>query len=203
MIQLICVNELLIKEINAKVTLNIMNGITYITGPNGTGKTFFLDYLCKIRKYPENAITGNNHIIYMRQNFSFYSRLKVKEFINFVYDLCGEDKNDFYLFLEQNAIPFKIEQLKNTKLGMLSGGERRALYILAIFSLKREWYVLDEPFVFLDKEMKKLIIDIMCKLKNDNKNIIFTNHEYFDYLEGKVDHMIDFEKVKVPLSIFT
>lgn len=200
---MICVNELLIKEINSKVTLKIMNGITYITGQNGTGKTFFLDYLCKIRKYPVNAITGNNNVIYMRQNFSFYNRLKVKEFINFIYDLCGEDKNNFYFFLEQNAFPFKIEKLENTKLGMLSGGERRAIYILAIFSLKREWYVLDEPFAFLDKEMKNIIIDIMRKLKKDNKNIIFTNHEYYDYMEEIVDHIIDFEKVKVPLSRFT
>ncbi|GEK35603.1 ATP-binding cassette domain-containing protein [Kurthia sibirica] len=194
---MITINKLKIKEINTFVTLNIYEGITYISGKNGSGKTLFLDYISKIRKAKTKNISGNTNMIYMRQNFSFYNRIRVKEFIKFVYNLCEENYINFYSFLKRHHISIDIEKIKNTKMGMLSGGERKLIYILTILSLQRDWYILDEPFVNIDKETKKEIINLILQLKKENRNFILTNHDDLPYLLEHVDYVINFEEVKV------
>lgn len=196
---MIKINKLNIKEINAFINMNIYDGITYISGKNGSGKTLFLDYICNIRKSENGAISGNSNMIYMRQNFTFYNRIKVSEFVNFVYNLCEEKDTNFYSFLKKYSISIEIDKIKHTKMGMLSGGERRAIYILTILSLQREWYILDEPFVNIDTETKKEIISLISQLKKENKNFILTNHDDSPYLLSNVDYIIDFEQTKISL----
>lgn len=43
-------------------------------------------------------------------------------------------------------------------------------------SLEREWYILDEPFAFVDKKEKMLYKIIDIKISED-KGIILTTHE--------------------------
>ncbi|MFR2551484.1 MAG: hypothetical protein ACLS8D_06370 [Clostridioides difficile] len=43
-------------------------------------------------------------------------------------------------------------------------------------SLEREWYILDEPFAFVDKKRKMLYKIIDIKISED-KGIILTTHE--------------------------
>lgn len=194
---MITTNKLKITEINTFVTLEINEGITYISGKNGSGKTLFLDYLSNIRKAETKCISGNTNMIYMRQNFSFYNRIKVNEFIKFIYNLCEEKPDQFYSFLKKYHISIDIEKIKNTRIGLLSGGERKVIYILTIMSLQKDWYILDEPFVNIDKDSKKEIIDLILQLKKENRNFIITNHDELPYFSEHVDHTINFEEVKM------
>lgn len=193
---MITVTNLFMKEINSLISVTIPKGVTLIEGKNGSGKTIFLDYLCNIRHDKEESIIGNDNTIYMRQNFSFHNRIKVDEFINFIYQLCEVDYN-FPKFLGKYDVPFDFEKLKNTKLGLLSGGERRSLYILVILSIDRTWYVFDEPFVNIDKEMKRVIINIIHKLQEQGKNFVITNHEDNIAFKHIAFNKLDFEAQKI------
>lgn len=193
---MIKIKDLYLKEIKCMVDVTILNGITYLKGRNGSGKTIFLDYLCSIRKDKNNKIIGNDNIVYLRQNFAFYSRISTKEFIKFIYEINEMDFNSFFDFIEQRGLEFNYSKIKNTKLGLLSGGERRSLYLYVILSLDKNIYVLDEPFVNLDKETKSTIINLIYELKNEGKNFIITTHEETDYFDELKTSTIDFEKVK-------
>ena len=61
--------------------------------------------------------------------------------------------------------------------GMLSGGERKFLYTAILMSIDREWYILDEPFAYVDKSKKKVIWAIINQKIKDGKGIILTSHE--------------------------
>ena len=56
-----------------------------------------------------------------------------------------------------------VKKLSKKQWGMLSGGERKLIYILILMSINREWYILDEPFAFLDTMKKNMIWDVIDK----------------------------------------
>ena len=107
----------------------------------------------------------------MRQNFSFYTKITAYEFINFIEKLNGYSVQHFFDFLEEYVPNYDFNLYKAKKLGLLSGGERRYLYILAILSIERDLYILDEPFSNIDQETKEQLIKLIEKIhykKNSN-----------------------------------
>ena len=70
----------------------------------------------------------------------------------------------------------KLDGLLNTQAKKLSGGQKRRLN-LAIGLLKdAPLLLLDEPTVGIDPEARRTIIDIINKLSDDGKTIIYTSH---------------------------
>lgn len=190
------IKNLYVKELNFNLTFDIPSGITYLKGKNGSGKTIFLDYLCSIRKDKDGNITGNDNLVYLRQNFAMYKRITTSEFIKFVYDIDDVKLEKFFNFINEKNLSFDFKKIKNTKLGLLSGGERRLLYLLVLLSLDKDIYVLDEPFANLDKETKSEILDLITELNSEGKNFIITNHEESEKFDSILTQTIDFEEVK-------
>ena len=70
----------------------------------------------------------------------------------------------------------KIFSFMKTQWGMLSGGERKYIYILILMSIEREWYMLDEPFAFLDDEKRQIIWHLINFKTAHGKGVILTSH---------------------------
>ena len=51
------------------------------------------------------------------------------------------------------------------------------IYILILMSINREWYILDEPFAFLDTMKKNMIWDVIDKKLAEGKGVIIVSHE--------------------------
>lgn len=60
---------------------------------------------------------------------------------------------------------------------MLSGGERKFLYAVILLSLDRDWYILDEPFAFVDAARRAMLWEIMNGKVSESKGIILTSHQ--------------------------
>lgn len=189
---MVTVKNLFIKEINKTINVEIFDGINFLEGKNGSGKTMLLDHLSSLRPSPKNATIEISNPIYMRQDFTFYYRLTVKEFLTFIKELENKTLDDFFQFLNKYAFDADLDNILNTKLGMLSGGERRRVYLLAILSVDKDWYLLDEPFANLDKQTTESFNNLIIEMNSkDNKNFIITSH--ID-LQGKCN-IVDFEKI--------
>ncbi|AYY08357.1 MULTISPECIES: ATP-binding cassette domain-containing protein [Enterococcus] len=192
---MIVIENLFIKEIEKEINCKFEEGITYLKGKNGSGKTLLLDYISGLRNpLPKNSkIINNNSCIYMRQNFTFYSRLTVDEFIHFVEGLTNESKKNFLNLLDTYFPDINFEKYKKKKLGLLSGGERRLVYILSILSIERKWYILDEPFSNLDQETRDILMIIIKTMSREKKaNFILTAHENLS-LDNL--HVLDFNSI--------
>ena len=178
------VNDVSLTYINKKVDITIPNGLVYIAGKNGTGKTLLLDTVAGLTK-SKGKIAGNNDVIYINQSTYFSDKLKVKDLLEFTYFLDGNlrKKSDFILFLKKILSDDQISEiaeLLDKRWGILSGGERKYIYAIIVLSISKEWYIMDEPFAYIDDEKKKILMEIIRLRLNEGKNVIITSHEYIE-----------------------
>ena len=77
--------------------------------------------------------------------------------------------------------------------GLLSGGERKYLYSMVLLSLDREWYILDEPFAYLDTEKKEILWKVIEAFASEGKSVILTSHEEDSRINGSDIHVINLD----------
>lgn len=166
---------------SAPLNLSIPKKLNIITAKNGGGKTMLFDYISGIRPIPRacGEINGNHNMVYFNQNLYLSHRLKAKDLVEFICDLDGikNYKSNYFSYVANYTDKFDFSALWNKPLGMMSGGERKLLYFSAITMLKREWYILDEPFAAIDKNGKDILIDIITNLVKLGKGILLVSHE--------------------------
>lgn len=192
----IIVENLYLKEVDKTFNINFRKRLNILQGSNGSGKSILLDYISGLRMAPEEVkIKGNNNIIYLNQNMYYNGRLRVDEYLKFIYNLNNirDYKEYFFDFvaLYLNDVVDEIKKMINKKMGDLSGGERRFIYNLIILSIDREWYILDEPLTAIDQNRKKYLIDIIVDYTLKGKGIILTSHETLDFYEDMEEDKIE------------
>lgn len=190
----IIVEGLIIPFCNKTINIRFIRGVNYLKGNNGSGKTLLLDYVSGLRKDASSTICGNHSIVYINQNIFFSDRLKGLDFLKFICRLDNKGKtiSDFFLFLDKYIKDeYLIKEMLNKQWGMLSGGEKKFLYITILLSLEREWYILDEPFAFIDAEKKNIIWNVIWDKTYQGKGIILTSHEKDDEIVSNKINVIE------------
>ena len=185
-------NNLKIKKINLK-----KNTMYCIVGPNGSGKTTFLDLICglltpqigtiKINNKNIKSVKLSNLIAYCPQEPFVFSETIIKNII-------GERKfNQKKLKMSLNISGIKDLFQKNIdyqniKLGgnaiNLSGGQKQMINICKTLYQDKNILILDEPTSYLSEAASKNLIISLNKIKK-NKIIIICSHnknlfQYFD-----------------------
>jgi cobalt/nickel transport system ATP-binding protein len=96
-----------------------------------------------------------------------------------------EERVEYYLKL------LEIEDLRYRAPFNLSGGEKKRVALAAIFAMKPEVLILDEPLAGLDEEGQKFITDFIIKQKSADKLIIISTHnrELAEAVSDEVIHM--------------
>ena len=196
----IVIRDLMIPYINRKINIECVRGLNYLRGDNGCGKTILLDYIAGLRKQKKAMIQGNESIIYINQSIFFSDRLLGRDFLQFVYQLDNirNGKKYFKEYIESfddgSGTSQFVFELIGKQWGMLSCGEKNFLYAVVLLSLQREWYILDEPFAFVDESRKKILWDMIEKKVQAGKGVILTSHEEQEWIEESAQ-IVDFEEV--------
>lgn len=144
------------------------SGINLILGPNGIGKTTFLNllrdhqqrfslennssFVSQYRLAPVNSITVSDIFQILAENFTSRVVSPLKD-----YDLIDE---------------LGAKNLLNKEARNLSGGENQLVKILLAFYIKARYYFLDEPFQYLDQDKFKAIIKFISEADNISLNIV-------------------------------
>ena len=193
----IIIQNLYLPYTHKMININLKRGLNYLKGNNGTGKTLLLDYISGIRKNKKANIYGNESVIYINQSIFFSDRLLCEDFLKFVYRMEGKIKkiSQFELFVErfenENWNKEDVHHLLKKQWGMLSGGEKKFIYILILMSIDRSWYILDEPFAFLDTNKKDIIWKLIDYKIIEGKGIILTSHEDETKRIQNTSHVVD------------
>ena len=176
-IENLCCNRGETRVLN-QINLSIRSGETLVVkGPNGSGKTTLLRILSNyFKSYQGKVLFDGLNILedplyntkfnFVGQKNSLKSNLSVKK--NFIlWDILFNTSINHIKLLKEN----NFDNLINRDVDTLSDGQKKYISLHRLNYKNYDLWFLDEPFVFLDEDNSKLLINRINKF-NDNKGIV-------------------------------
>lgn len=161
--------------------INIPEGITYLIGENGSGKTVFIKSIMNMFKDNSDYIFYNdlsyeyvkNSVRAIFDDSYFLSKLSgiknLKYFNNFSDQKINLDKIEevYYIWNKKTNIPFCKYSL----------GMKKRLAISYALMYEPNFLFMDEPFNGLDIVAKEMLLKVIKQLKEENKTVIVSSHD--------------------------
>lgn len=168
------------------------NEILCILGGNGAGKTTMLKIMSgikrlyrgkiriwgkKIKDYTGNKLYRNNIACLPQNPQSLFVKNKVCDDLNEVIKIMEYGKDDGSKKLNEIVEQLDIGNLLQSHPFDLSGGEQQKVAFAKILLMEPKIIMLDEPTKGIDAYSKKVLADILYKLKEQGKTIIIVTHD--------------------------
>jgi lipopolysaccharide export system ATP-binding protein len=183
------------------VTLSLRRGETVgLLGPNGAGKTTTFRMLtgmvipdsgrilldgAEVTRMPfyERARRG---ISYLPQESSVPRSLSVEANIAMVLEAREPAATERHEILERLLWEFRLEAVRRSRVGTLSGGERRRCEIAVTLACEPNFALLDEPFAGVDPNAVEEIATLIRHLTDRGVGVLITDHNARELL-----HLVD------------
>ena len=178
-------------KVNAvdKLSLKISAGeICGFIGHNGAGKSTAIKCITGILAFEEgdifidgvsikeNPLKCKGVIAYVPDNPDIYDFLTGIQYLNFVADIYGVDKESRNELIKQYANKFDIEKNLGDPISSYSHGMRQKLVLISALIHSPKLLVLDEPFVGLDPIASHELKEFMREFCNNGGAIFFSSH---------------------------
>lgn len=169
--------------------LEIPNGMFGLLGPNGAGKSTLMRILVTLMKPSKGKVTVNDLDLaknrreiramlgYLPQDFSFFSKLKTYEFLDYAARLAGM-KNGA---ARRTAVDQMLEDVglfeaRDRNANKLSGGMKRRLGIAQALINNPKIIIVDEPTTGLDPEERIRFRNLLSTISTRDVIIILSTH---------------------------
>lgn len=186
------------------VSTKIGDGLTFITGASGSGKSSLLRILAGIdQEYEGEVVIGNQSLSGLNSSERSYVLNQKIGFIWQDYKLLDELtvlenlKLPSHLHKNQSENPEKlmidlnIAKFANKKVKDLSGGQRQRVAIARELMKRPDYLLADEPTSALDKETGKQTMALFRKLA-ETYNVVIVTHDASAILA--TDQVIELDK---------
>ena len=192
-------NQIIFKNANFKTC---PGKITGIIGKSGCGKTTFLkaliyQYSNQTLSIDKQTITEKNKedyllncVSYIDQFGTFFENMKIREHFEFISQLRKQEFDQDKMLEVLHLVGLDNIDLSYFPSSLSIGQRKRFLIALAMFK-DAAIIIIDEPTASLDQENKEIILNLLQKLKKDNKYIIITTHD--DFLIEHLDIVYEIE----------
>lgn len=171
------------------LTLDIPNGMFGLLGPNGAGKSTLMRILVTLMKPSNGKVTFNEYDLaknrkqirsmlgYLPQDFSFFSKLKTYEFLDYTARLAGLKNGT----VRKNAVERMLEEVglyeaRDRNANKLSGGMKRRLGIAQALINDPKVIIVDEPTTGLDPEERIRFRNLLSNISTRDVVIILSTH---------------------------
>ncbi len=219
-----------VDHLSIEVEKGRINGII---GPNGSGKTTLINLLSGMLAMDGGEIIIDDvqkftqmfpHQVFFYgiartfQNVRLFEQMTVLDNIlviltkRNVFSSLFEKHTEYHLKKAEEVLQrVDLWKKKNQLAINLSYGQRKLLEIARALVTDAEIYLLDESFTGLFPEMRKIVSNIICELKQENKTVILIEHdmglirELCDYIfvmnegkllvEGKPNYVLEGKEV--------
>jgi len=198
-------NSEVLKDINLKIN---RGEVVILKGISGSGKTTLLSIMAGLDKPSSGAVFIENepisklpdlHLSKFRsqkigivfQNFNLIDYLSVYENMLAKVAIINKDfKKEIFKALEFA----NIKEKANQKVINLSGGEKQRVAIARAILNNPNIILCDEPTANLDLNNSKIFINLIKKLKEQNKTVVIATHDpIFENLDfvNKTVNLVD------------
>ena len=193
-------NRSLYKTILAldKVDFCINRGEIFgIIGPNGSGKTTLLRIIAGIYKPSSGVFKIENSSAYaLHTKIVLFDELSVKENIFLFGAIMGLSNKKVHKSYDRIIDFSGLSDFANAEVRVLSLGMRGRLAFAISVETAKDILLLDEVVSSGDSKFREKCIEIIRKLKKEQKTIIFTSHD-LDIVNELCDNVLLLNKGKV------
>lgn len=180
------------------VNITMPSGINGIIGPNGYGKTTFLETCMGIRSdYSGNIKILNNciknvrkYIGFVPDKISFPKNIFVKDYINIIAGLYNVNVPEELLDISN------IKSVLNSRIGVLSAGYLKRLSFFIAIMHKPDLVLADELFANVDFNTVNIMKTLIKKLSLNGTSFIISSHD-ISQLSEIADHMFIIKNKKI------
>lgn len=177
------------------------NQIVSIVGHNGAGKSTLIQAIMQNLSYEGDIAYGFNRselykqVRVQTQTSTFEKNAKVKDIVKLYIELLDSEDNVDELLNSVQMLPFK-----NSFLEKLSGGEKQKIAVLLATIGSPKLIILDELTTGLDVMSRRMIWDLLTKIRKEKGvGILLTSH-FLDEVEYLSDYVIVLERGAVKLT---
>lgn len=164
-----------------------------LVGPNGAGKSTLIKAILGFIKVAGGEIKiDTKNVAYVPQRTAVdwdfpTTLLDVVEMgcygrLDFLKRIKAKDKERILKVIDEVG----MTEYKDRQISELSGGQQQRTFLARALVQDAELYLMDEPFQGVDSKTEKTIVEIMKKLKQENKTLLVVHHDlqtvsqYFD-----------------------
>ncbi len=171
------------------VSFDAPNGkITGLLGPNGAGKSTTLRILYTVLKPDEgratidgadvvtDSLAARGHIGALPHGAGLYPHLTARENIAYFARLCGLDKAEIDDRVEQIIKLLEIGDFAERRTKGFSQGQRTKVSLARALVHDPQNIILDEPSNGLDVMATRSLRELILKLKDDGRCVLFSSH---------------------------
>ena len=169
-----------------------------LLGPNGVGKSTIFNLIIglikpdfgsiiinseKVNKFPIYIRAKKFKIGFVPQNGGYFHNLTVYENLKAISEITFNNKNYQEEKINSLLSKFELDNVRNIKAFLLSGGQKKKLVISIALISDPKILLLDEPFAALDVLTIKMLQQIIVNLQNNSGiSIILCDHQARDLL---------------------
>lgn len=171
------------------LNLEIPNGMFGLLGPNGAGKSTLMRMLVTLMKptsgkvfFNDLELSKNRRQIrsmlgYLPQDFSFFSKLKTYEFLDYAARLAGiKNSASRRTAVDQMLEEVGLFEARDRNANKLSGGMKRRLGIAQALINDPKVIIVDEPTTGLDPEERIRFRNLLSTISTRDVIIILSTH---------------------------
>ncbi|MFI5608730.1 ABC transporter ATP-binding protein [Amycolatopsis sp. NPDC051903] len=169
--------------------LTLGTGVHGLLGPNGAGKTTLIRALATVLRPADGrlALLGESvgghidqrrlrrRIGYLPQNFGYYKRFTVREFVEYMAWLKEMSKQDVPAAVQRAIERVGLADRADDRLKTLSGGMVRRVGIAQAIVNDPQILLLDEPTAGLDPAQRVRFRELMVELGQDSCVVVSTH----------------------------
>lgn len=161
-------------------------------GINGAGKSTTISIICGQLQKDEGTVMINGcdldqNLDKIKRDLGVVFQNSVLDKVLTVYDnleikaaLYGMDKEAFKIRLNQLCEMLDFKDILKRPVGKLSGGQRRKIDIARALLHSPKILILDEPTTGLDPQTRRIIWDVLDKLRRDTDMTVFLTTHYME-----------------------
>ncbi len=183
-------NRLIKKEETRAVedlNLEVPSGEVFgFLGPNGAGKSTTIKMLMRLlfptsgRAWlfdsPIDRPHARRRVGFLPENPYFYDYLSASEFLRLNGSLFGMKGKELESKVDELIQFVGLEEHKNTRLRKFSKGMLQRIGLAQALINDPDLVILDEPTSGLDPLGRKMVLDLILKLKEQGKTVFFSTH---------------------------